>query len=139
MLERHLTHRLWDHGLTLHCEKCKFLKDSVSFFGYRFSQQGISPDPAKVRDIQDAPAPTSVSGVRSFLGMVTYCDRLMQNLSDLIWPLRDLTKSNSPWVWGEAQETTFRNTKKALSADTMLAFFDRRRDSQLSVNASPPG
>ncbi|KAJ1139237.1 hypothetical protein NDU88_005612 [Pleurodeles waltl] len=39
--------RLREHGLTLHREKCKFLKEDISFFRYRFSKQGIGPDPAK--------------------------------------------------------------------------------------------
>ena len=65
--------------LTLNKEKCSFNKnslDSLSFFGFMFSDKGISPDPQKVQAIHDAPPPTSTTGIRSFLGMATYCAKV---------------------------------------------------------------
>lgn len=67
----------------------------------------MSPDPMKVRDIQTAPAPSTVSGVRSFMEMMNYCGRFIRNLTDLTAPLRELTKSNVTWDWGPEQECAF--------------------------------
>ena len=96
--------RLKVSGLTLHKEKCAFLKRKISFFGYVFSEAGVAPDPEKVKDVQNAPAPTTVTEVRSFLGMVNYCGRFIQNLTTLTQPLRELTKTRAMWEWGPIQE-----------------------------------
>ena len=142
-MEEHLTRLkavfqlLRESGLTLHKEKCEFLKSEVWFFWYRFSDAGVGPD--KVKEIQSAPSPTTVTGVRSFLGMVTYCGQFMQNLTDLTKPLRELTKSTSPWVWVSKQEQAFQKTKAALSENTTLMYFDPRKESELAVDSSPTG
>ena len=53
-----------------------------------FSGKGIMPDPEKVEAINSAPAPTTASGVRSFLGMATYCAKFIPKFSDVSAPLR---------------------------------------------------
>ena len=63
-------------GLSLNKTKCEFNKNSLTFFGFSFSNKGISPDPRKVQAIQDAKPPTSIQGVRSFLGMATIVPNL---------------------------------------------------------------
>ena len=45
----------------------------------------------------------------------------------------------SPWVWGPKQETPFQNTKKMLSEDTTLVYFDPCKESELAVDPSPTG
>ncbi|XP_046862400.1 myotubularin-related protein 5-like [Xenia sp. Carnegie-2017] len=39
--------RLQDHNLTLNCQKSKFLKKNLEFFGLLFSEHGVCPDPKK--------------------------------------------------------------------------------------------
>ena len=46
-------------GLSLNKTKCEFKKNSLTFFGFIFSDKGIPPDPRKVQAIQDAKPPTS--------------------------------------------------------------------------------
>ena len=53
-------------GLTLNSEKCLFNQKSLTYFGFVFSAQGLSPDPHKVKAIQEAPLPTSAKALRSF-------------------------------------------------------------------------
>ena len=68
-------------NLTLN-KKCEFDKKSITFFGFVFSGQGISPDPKKMEAIKNAKQPAMTSGVRSFLGMATYCVKFIPNFSD---------------------------------------------------------
>ena len=63
----------------------------IEFFGMVFNGQGMSPDPAKVEAIKQAEAPTSVSDVRSLLGMANYVSRFIRDYADIVAPLRDLT------------------------------------------------
>lgn len=46
-----------DVNLTLNQSKCEFNKPSISFFGFVFSKDGISPDPEKVQSIQNMSPP----------------------------------------------------------------------------------
>lgn len=79
--------RIQEAGLTLHRNKCKFLKQTLQFFGYVISASGVTPDPEKVRDIKGAPTPTTVTEIISFLGMVNYFGRFIRDLTTLTQPL----------------------------------------------------
>ena len=74
-------------NLTLNKKKCDFNKKSITFFGFVFSGQGISPDPKKVEAIKNVKPPTTTSSVRSFLGMATYCAKFIPNFNDTSEPL----------------------------------------------------
>ena len=118
-------------GLTLNKKKCKFSKSSLSFFRFVFSSIGVSPDPAKVQAIHEAPPPTSASGVRSFLGMATYCAKFIPNFSDITMPLRELTKKNNHFLWGEQQQQAFQKVKDLLTSTTVMAYFDKNKQTEL--------
>ena len=70
----------------------------VNFYGHVFSENGVSPDPAKIKAIQEIALPQNVKELRSFLGMVNYCGRFVRNISQLTDPLRSLLKSKE-WEW----------------------------------------
>jgi hypothetical protein len=52
--------------------KCEFWLDEVSFLGHIISNGGISVDPGKVREIVGWKLPSSVTEIRSFLGLAGY-------------------------------------------------------------------
>ena len=126
-------------NLTLNKRKCEFNKQSISFFGFVFSEKGISPDPAKVESIDKALPPTTTSAVRSFLGMATYCAKFIPNFSDVSEPLRKLTRKDQPFLWGEEQEKSFNTIKKLLTSTAVMAYFDPNKETELVTDASPSG
>ena len=131
--------RFADVGLTLRSDKCELNKDSLTFFGFVFSAKGISPDPEKVKAIHDAFPPTSTSEIRSFLVMVTYCAKFIPNFSDITKPLRELTKKNVPFQWAELHKRAFQKVKDMLTSDTIMAYFDKEKQTELTTDASPWG
>jgi hypothetical protein len=76
--------RLHTKGMTLNLPKCKFNKDRLEFFGLVFSDQGVSPNPAKVSALKDAQPPTNVSELRSFLGMAQYSAHFIKGFADIM-------------------------------------------------------
>ena len=99
----------------------------------------MSPDPQKVTAIKNAPPPCSIKDVRTFLGMVTYCSKFIQNFSDLTQPLRDLTKKNTQFTWTTKHNLTFTRVKDALTSDIVMAYFDNQKTMELVTDASPWG
>ena len=126
-------------GLTLNKGKCLFDQRSLPFFGFVFSDEGISPDLQKVSAIHSAPSPTSVSAFRSFLGMATYCAKVIPNFSHITEPLRALTKKNTIFQWTDKHERAFQDVKQALTSDTVVCYFDQSKDTELVTDASPYG
>ena len=131
--------RLESKGLTLNREKCIFSVPELVFFGFKISANGISPDDKKVEAVRNARPPTTAAEVRSFLGLVNYCARFIPNFATLAEPLRQLTRSDSEWVWGEIQQDAFDRLRAALTSDCVVAHYDQSADTELKVDASPVG
>ena len=131
--------RFQEVGLTLNKDKCKLNEHKITFFGYTFSAEGISADPRKVEAIHTAPPPQSVKDIRSFLGMATYCAKFIPHFSDLSAPLRALIRKNSQFSWTPEAQQSFNNIKQALTSDTVIAYFDKNKETELFTDASPTG
>ncbi|GKE60918.1 putative reverse transcriptase domain-containing protein [Tanacetum coccineum] len=81
----------------------KFLKydfwlGQVTFLGHIVSVDGITVDPAKVEAITKWPRPTTVTEVRSFLGLVRYYQRFVEGFSLLALPLKKLMHKGEKFV-----------------------------------------
>ena len=61
-----------DKGLRLNKDKIQFKKTEVSFFGHRWSKDGLSPDPKKIQSIINMDFPEDKETMHSFLGMVNF-------------------------------------------------------------------
>ena len=99
-----LLERLREKNLTLNKDKCSFNRNKISFFGYVFSDQGISADPNKVDAIKNADRPKNASEVKSFLGMTNFVSRFIPNYSTLTEPLRKLVRGDTKFKWTNNQE-----------------------------------
>ncbi|KAL5789532.1 hypothetical protein ACOSQ2_004420 [Xanthoceras sorbifolium] len=60
--------RCEETNLVLNWEKCHFMVKEGIVLGHRISSTGIEVDRAKIEVIEKLPPPTSVRGIRSFLG-----------------------------------------------------------------------
>ena len=131
--------RLEEHGLRLHKSKCEFLKDRVEYLGHIIDKDGLHPVPEKVRAITDAPAPSNVSELRSYLGMLQYYARFLPNLSSELSPLHDLLKDKTPWLWTDKCQAAFLRTKQLLTSARVLTHYDVNLPIRLECDASSVG
>nr|GEU46239.1 putative reverse transcriptase domain-containing protein [Tanacetum cinerariifolium] len=69
--------------------------------GHIVSAEGITMDPAKVEAITKWPRPTSVTEVRSFLGLVGYYRRFVEGFSCLAIPLTKVMRKGENFIWNE--------------------------------------
>ena len=84
--------RLDKHNVHLKQSKCEFLKPDVVYLGLKMNEKGLYPVDKKVEAVRKAPAPSNVSELRSFLGMVQYCHSFLPNLATNLAPLHELLK-----------------------------------------------
>ena len=131
--------KLQTAGLRLKCSKCTFMMSSVEYLGHQISAKGIQPTEDKVRAIKDAPVPTDVTQLRSFVGLVNYYGKFLPNLSSVLAPLYTLLQKGSQWKWGAQQEKAVSAVKSQLTSDCLLVHFDPQKPLTLACDASPYG
>ena len=93
----------------------------MKFLGHVIDEIGIHADPEKIQAIQQLKAPTNVTELRRFLGMVTYLSKFSPNLSQKVKPLRDLLSTKNAWVWDKSQQDAYMQIKNELSNTPVLA------------------
>ena len=131
--------RLEDHGFRLKKSKCTFLAKSVEYLGHQIDQHGIRADPSKIEAISNAPEPTNVQELRSFLGLLSYYGKFIPNLSSILHPLNPLLKDNQKWEWTNERSQAFKRTKDQLTPSEVLTHYDPKLPITLAADASAYG
>jgi hypothetical protein len=80
-------------------KKCAFWLSEVAFLGHVLNQQGIAVDPKNVAAVVEWKRPSSVSKIRSFLGLAGYYRRFVPNFYSIAKPLTRLLEKGVPFVW----------------------------------------
>nr|GFC00230.1 reverse transcriptase [Tanacetum cinerariifolium] len=111
----------------------------VTFLGHIVSAEGITMDPAKVEAITKWPRPTSVTEVRSFLGLAGYYRRFVEGFSRLALPLTKLMRKGENFVWNEEREKSFEELKQRLVSAPVLTLPSGSGGFQIYSDASKKG
>ena len=98
----------------------------------------VHMDPAKLSAIKDWQPPSSVKGVRSFLGFANFYRKFIPNFSNVVTPIVLLTRKDHPWSWAEPQQTAFDALKLIFSSSPVLCIPNITHPFTLMTDASPP-
>lgn len=131
--------RLQDAGLVLQKEKCEFFKNEINYLGYVINKKGLKKSPEKIKAIEQAPVPTNVSQLQSFLGLVNYYRCFVSDASTILSPLYELLRKGKKWKWSKTENEAFLGIKKILTSDQILTHFNPDAKIILTVDASPNG
>ncbi|KAA0032741.1 ty3-gypsy retrotransposon protein [Cucumis melo var. makuwa] len=103
------------------------------------SKARVYVDPAKIEAVTSWPRPTTVSEVRSFLGLAGYYRRFVENFSRIATPLTQLTRKGAPFVWSKACEDSFQSLKQKLVTAPLLTVLDGSGSFVIYSDASKKG
>lgn len=134
-----LMKRLSMNGLTVNPDKCVFRSAQITFMGHELNSNGVAPAKDKIESINNMKSPESPTEIRSFLGLVGFCSKFINNFATKTERLRALTRSNSEWEWNEHHEKAFKQLKDDITRATTLAYYQRDYTTILTVDASPVG
>ncbi|KAL0561191.1 hypothetical protein IC582_001612 [Cucumis melo] len=119
--------------------KCEFWLKKVSFLGHVVSSEGVSVDPAKIEAVTNWPRPSTVSEIRSFLGLAGYYRRFVEDFSHIAIPLTQLTRKGTPFVWSPTCESSFQELKQKLVTAPILTVPDGSESFVIYSDASKKG
>ncbi|KAA0067940.1 pol protein [Cucumis melo var. makuwa] len=101
--------------------------------------EGVSVDPAKIEVVTNWPRPSTVSEIRSFLGLAGYYRRFVEDFSRIASPLTQLTRKGTPFVWSPTCESSFQELKQKLVTAPILTVPDGSGSFVIYSDASKKG
>nr|CAN76511.1 hypothetical protein VITISV_022253 [Vitis vinifera] len=113
-------HRCIEKDLVLNWEKCHFMVHQGIVLDHIISEKGIEVDKAKVELIVKLPSPTTVKGVRQFLGHAGFYRRFIKGFSSLSKPLCELLAKDAKFIWDERCQNSFDQLKKFLTTTPIV-------------------
>ena len=114
--------RCEETNLVLNWEKCHFMVQEGIVLGHRISARGIEVNNAKIEAIEKLPPPSSVKGIRSFLGHAGFYRRFIKDFSQIAKPLSNLLVQGIPFEFDSQCLHAFSVLKdKLISAPIVVA------------------
>ena len=122
----------------MNAEKCSFGLNEIEYLGYIVTPQGVKPNPKKIQAIQAMERPSTVTEVRSFIGMIQYYRDLWPRRSHRLQPFTDISsgKKGAKIKWTPELESAFEEVKKMVCQQTLLNYPNWDKPFQIHTDAS---
>jgi hypothetical protein len=108
----------------------------VSFLGHILTAEGVAVDPKKVTVVANWRRPTSVTEIRSFLGLAGYYRRFIEGFSKIARPMTTLLQEDKKFEWANACERSFCELKRRLTTAPVLVLPNIHKDFTIYCDAS---
>nr|GEX86438.1 reverse transcriptase domain-containing protein [Tanacetum cinerariifolium] len=112
--------RCEDTKLALNWEKSHFMVTEGIVLGHKISKKGIEVGKVKIEVISKLPHPTTVKGIRSFLGHAGFYRRFIKDFSKISRPMTHLLEKNSPFIFSNECIQAFITLKEKLTEASIL-------------------
>ncbi|XP_050207566.1 uncharacterized protein LOC126656988 [Mercurialis annua] len=123
-------------NLVLNWEKCHFMVEEGIVLGHKISKDGIEVDRAKTEIFEKLPPPTTVKGVRAFLGHAWFYRRFIKKNSSIARPLTNLLVKDIPYEFTNGFLVAFSRLKEALISAPIISSPDWTLPFELMCDAS---
>ena len=109
--------------------------EELTYLGHRVSAKGIEVDAQKVAAVYRMKAPENAKQVKSFLGMAGFYRQFIDKFAQRAGPLTELLQKDVAFQWGEAQQKSFEDLKKAMTSTPVLVFPDFSKQFEVHTDA----
>nr|GEU67213.1 reverse transcriptase domain-containing protein [Tanacetum cinerariifolium] len=124
-------------SLGIHSElKSHFMVKEGIVLGHKISNNGIEVDKAKVDVIAKLPHPTTVKGIRSFLGHAGFYRRFIQDFSKIARSMTRLLEKDTPFFFSKECVEVFQTLKRIFTEAPILITPDWDLPFELMCDAS---
>lgn len=127
------------NNLKLNLNKLQLRVNKVKYLGHLITDDGIKPDPDKIKAIKEMKKPENKKDLQRFLGMVNYLGKFIPHRSQIEEPLRNLLKKECSFVWGYEQENSWNSLLEYLTNAPILKQFDPTLPVSITTDASSQG
>nr|GEZ94560.1 retrovirus-related Pol polyprotein from transposon 17.6 [Tanacetum cinerariifolium] len=128
--------RCEDTNPCLNWEKSHFMVKEGIVLSYKISKKGIEVDRAKVDVISKLPHPTTVKGIRSFLGHAGFYRRFIKDFLKIARPMTRLLEKDTPFIFSLECVDAFQTLKRKLTEAPILIAPDWDMPFELMCDAS---
>jgi transposase InsO family protein len=128
--------RLQDAGLQADIAKCEFHVTRTKYLGYILTTEGLEVDPDKTEPLRNWARPTTVTGVKSFLGFCGFYRQFIRNFGLIAKPLTTITRPTEPFVWSKECDQAFEDLRKSLLAAQAIHHFNPELPTKLETDSS---
>ena len=128
--------RCQDKNLALNWEKCHFMVTEGIVLGHKIYADGLEVDQAKVAIIKTLLPPTTVKGIRSFLGHAGFYRRFIKDFSKISIPLCRLLEKDAKFNFDKSCRSTFEEIKSSLVIAPIMLTHDWNNDFEIMCDAN---
>jgi hypothetical protein len=130
--------RLENVGATISASKFVLAAPTATTVGHKCTFEGCMPEESKVQKICDWPEPTNHMQVRGFLGTCGVLRIFIHDFLCIVRPLINLTKKDTPFVFGAEQHEAMQILKDMVLSSPALKHLDyvSEREVILAVDTS---
>jgi hypothetical protein len=127
------------HSLIAQGSKCHFFKNEVTFLGHVITAEGITVEQCKVNDLRKRALPSTVTELRSWLGVTNHYRRFIPEYSNVAAPLTDCFRGSvqgKHLKWTPSMHKAFDTLLDCLTSAPILRKFDPSLPTFVAVDAS---
>ena len=127
-------HKLHQNNLKLSPSKTVITPKSMSILGWIWASGSLKASPHKLSALAACPQPSSVSGLKSYLGSYRFISRVISGYASLLTPLEDAIKGKDPKEqvqWTDELSAAFQKSKEAIASNKTITV--PRHDDHLSI------
>lgn len=128
--------RLRESNFKIQMDKSEFLKLETAYLGHIISNEGIKPNPDKIKAIENYPLPKTTKEIKQFLGLLGYYRKFIPDFARLTKPMTKCLKKTNKITLDSEYIKCFEKCKILLTNDPILQYPDFDKDFILTTDAS---
>ena len=142
---RQMLEALRDDLWSVTADKIQLAVRRIHLLGHWVQAGLVYPDSDYIQKVRDLPSPDTlpnkIKGLQCLLGLFGYYRRFIGDFGALAVPLTNLLRKDTPWKWGEAEESARTQLSDRLQAalDHGLLIFRASRPIRITTDASGAG